>query len=153
MDEELRAPPATHLANLKMRALFRIGQILANQKKQEEAIATWQADVKDYPNGPQWSQSQNAIINAEFQMGLDALTDKNAERAMQRFNTFLRAHPLDQRAPPPASSTCSEPFMRPRRSTLRKQKARKRRSPQATARPSRNGQNWSASIPKAPKVR
>ncbi len=99
MDEELRAAPATHLANLKMRALFRIGQILASQKKQEEAIAVWQAYVKDYPNGPEWSQSQNAIINAEFQMGLDALTGKNEELAMQRFNTFLRAHPLDERAP------------------------------------------------------
>ena len=99
IDEELRAAPATHLANLKMRALFRIGQILDQQKKHEEAIATWQSYVKDYPNGPEWSESQNAIINAEFQMGLDALTGKQEELAMQRFNTFLRAHPLDERAP------------------------------------------------------
>ena len=99
IDEELRAAPATHLANLKMRALFRIGQILASQKKHEEAIATWQSYVKDYPNGPEWSESQNAIINAEFQMGLDALTGKQEELAMQRFDAFLRAHPLDERAP------------------------------------------------------
>jgi tetratricopeptide (TPR) repeat protein len=99
IEEELRAAPATHLANLQMRALFRIGQILASQKKHEEAIATWQTYVKDHPNGPEWSESQNAIINAEFQMGLDALTDKQEELAMQRFDTFLRAHPLDERAP------------------------------------------------------
>ncbi len=99
IEEELRAAPATHLANLKMRALFRIGQILAGQKKHEEAIATWQNYVKDHPNGPEWSESQNAIINAEFQMGLDALTGKQEELAMQRFDTFLRAHPLDERAP------------------------------------------------------
>ncbi len=98
IDEELHAAPATHLANLKMRALFRIGQILASQKKQEEAIATWQSYVKDYPNGPEWSESQNAIINAEFQMGLDALTGKQEELAMQRFDAFLRSHPLDERA-------------------------------------------------------
>ena len=99
IEEELRAAPATHLANLKMRALFRIGQILASQKKQEEAITTWETYVKDYPNGPEWSQSQNAIINAEFQMGLDALTGKKEKLAMERFDDFLRAHPLDERAP------------------------------------------------------
>ncbi|MCX6867528.1 MAG: tetratricopeptide repeat protein, partial [Verrucomicrobia bacterium] len=98
-DEEIRATPATHLANLKMRALYRIGQILATQKKLEDAIATWQSYIKDYPNGPEWSDSQNAIINAEFQMGLDALTGKQEELAMQRFDAFLRSHPLDERAP------------------------------------------------------
>jgi alpha-2-macroglobulin len=99
MDEELRAAPATHLANLKMRALFRIGQILASQKKYEQAIATWQSYVKEHPNSPEWSESQNSIINAEFQMGLDALTGKQEQLAMQRFDEFLRSHPLDERAP------------------------------------------------------
>ncbi|MCX6878934.1 MAG: tetratricopeptide repeat protein [Verrucomicrobia bacterium] len=99
MDEELRAAPATHLANLKMRALFRIGSILGQQKKREEAIATWQGYVKEYPNGPQWSESQNAIIDAEFQMGMDALAERNEPLALQRFEEFLRAHPLDERSP------------------------------------------------------
>jgi len=99
IDEELRAAPATHLASLKMRALFRIGKGLAEQKKYPEAIAAWQRYVKEYPNGPEWSDSQTAIIDTEFQMGLDALTDKNEKLAMQRFDDFLRAHPLDERAP------------------------------------------------------
>ncbi|HEX7576613.1 MAG TPA: MG2 domain-containing protein, partial [Verrucomicrobiae bacterium] len=98
-DEELRAAPATHLANLKMRAVFRIGTLLGQQKKREDAIAMWQGYVKDYPNGPQWSDSQNAIIEAEYQMGMDALGDQNDSLAMQRFEEFLRAHPLDERAP------------------------------------------------------
>ncbi len=99
MDDEIRATPATHLANLEMRAVFRIGQILASQKKHEEAIATWQGYVKDYPNGPDWSASQTAIISAEFQLGLDALAAKQDEIAMKRFEAFLQAHPLDERAP------------------------------------------------------
>ncbi len=98
-DEELGAAPATHLANLQMRALFQIGQILEAQKKHEEAITTWQQYVKEYPNGPNWSDSQSAIIDTEYQMGLDALVDKKEQLAMERFNTFLRAHPLDERAP------------------------------------------------------
>ncbi len=98
-EEELRAAPATHLANLKMRAVFRIGTILGQQKKRAEAIAAWQGYVKDFPNGPQWAESQNAIIDAEFQMGMDALTEPNEALAWQRFDEFLRAHPLDERAP------------------------------------------------------
>jgi uncharacterized protein YfaS (alpha-2-macroglobulin family)/TolA-binding protein len=99
MDDEIRATPATHLANLDMRAVFRIGQILARQKKHEEAIATWQKYVKEYPNGPDWSACQTAIINAEFQLGLGALAEKKDAVAMERFEAFLRAHPLDERAP------------------------------------------------------
>ncbi len=99
MDDEIRATPATQLANLEMRAVFRIGQILASQKKHEEAIAAWQGYVKEYPNGPDWSACQTAIINAEFQLGLDALADKKDTVAMERFEAFLRAHPLDERAP------------------------------------------------------
>jgi alpha-2-macroglobulin len=99
MDDEIRATPATHLANLEMRAVFRIGQILAAQKTHDEAIATWQGYVKDYPNGPDWSACQAAIINAEYQLGLDALADKKDDDAMKRFEAFLRAHPLDERAP------------------------------------------------------
>lgn len=98
-EEELRAAPATHLANLKMRAVFRIGKLLNQQKKRAEAIAVWQGYVKDFPNGPQWSESQNAIIDAEYQTGMDALADKNDTVALERFEEFLRAHPLDQRAP------------------------------------------------------
>lgn len=99
MDDELRAAPATHLANLQMRALYRIGRIQNFQKKHDAAIATWQSYIKEYPNGPEWSDCQNAIINAEFQLGLDALTMKQQEVAMKRFDSFLRDHPLDQRAP------------------------------------------------------
>ncbi len=36
IEKELRAAPATHLANLKIRALFRSGQILASQKSNND---------------------------------------------------------------------------------------------------------------------
>ena len=152
IDEELRAAPATHLANLKMRALFRIGQILASQKKHEEAIATWQSYVKDHPNGPEWSESQNAIINAEFQMGLDALTGKQEELAMQRFDTFLRAHPLDERAP--RILYLFGAVHEAKALDLEDAKGAKEDDRQpATAKPSTNGPSSSASIPKAAEAR
>nr|MCU0779704.1 MG2 domain-containing protein [Akkermansiaceae bacterium] len=99
MDDEIRAAPATHLTTLRQRALYRIGQIQAGQRKFAEAIATWQTYVKEHPNGSEWSEAQNAIIDAEFQIGLGALTDKREDEARERFDAFLRAHPLDPRAP------------------------------------------------------
>ncbi len=98
LEEEIGAAPAAFLSSLKMRALYRIGSILGQQKKREEAIAAWRRYVNDYPNGPQWSDSQNAIIDAEFQMGMDALRDENEPLALRRFEEFLRAHPLDGRS-------------------------------------------------------
>lgn len=98
IDDEIRAAPATHLATLRQRALYRIGQIQAGQRKFAEAIATWQTYVKEHPNGSEWSEAQNAIIDAEFQIGLGALTEKREDEARERFDAFLRAHPLDPRA-------------------------------------------------------
>jgi uncharacterized protein YfaS (alpha-2-macroglobulin family)/TolA-binding protein len=98
-DEELRAAPSLHLANLKMRAVYRIGSLLGQQKKRVDAIAMWLGYVKDFPNGPQWSASQNAIIEAEYQTGMDALAGTNYDTAVKRFEEFLSAHPLDSRAP------------------------------------------------------
>ena len=99
VEEEIQGSAAGQLSALKMRALFRTGSILGQQKKRAEAIGAWQRYVKDYPNGPQWAESQNAIIDAEFQTGMDALTARNEPLALQRFEEFLRAHPLDARSP------------------------------------------------------
>lgn len=99
MEEEIRNSPAAFLSELRMNAVYRIGQILAAQKKHTEAIATWQSYIKDFPNGPLWSDSQNAVINSEFELGLEALTAGEDALAMQRFEAFLRAHPLDERSP------------------------------------------------------
>ncbi|MEI7900592.1 MAG: tetratricopeptide repeat protein [bacterium] len=97
-DPELRAAPATFYANLKMRALFRSGQLLCAQKKYGEAIDAWTSYIKEYPNGPQWAECQGAVIDTEFRTGMDALAEKQDALAAERFDMFLRAHPLDPRA-------------------------------------------------------
>jgi tetratricopeptide (TPR) repeat protein len=96
IEEEIHAAPATYLSTLRMRALFRIGQTLFAQKKYGDAIAIWQSYIKEYPNGSQWSESQSAIVNAEFQTGMDLLADKKTELAETSLETFLRDHPLDE---------------------------------------------------------
>ena len=96
IEDEVQAMPATFLATLKMRALFRIGQTESAQKKYAAAIATWQSYIKEYPNGPQWSESQSAIVNAEFQTGIDLLADKKIDQAVFILEAFLHDHPLDE---------------------------------------------------------
>jgi len=96
IEEEISASPASFLANLRMRALFCIGKTEFAQKKYAAAIASWQSYIKEYPNGSQWSESQSAIVNAEFQAGMDLLADQKTEQAVTNLEAFLRDHPLDE---------------------------------------------------------
>ncbi|MBT8045436.1 MAG: tetratricopeptide repeat protein, partial [Verrucomicrobiae bacterium] len=79
-------------------AVFAIGQLRYQQKKYDEAIAQWRKYIARFPNGAQWSSCQAGIINAQFQVGLDAVTEKNYGRARKHFEQFLKDHPLDSRA-------------------------------------------------------
>lgn len=104
-DEEATTPDpktgvslAEKLEKLQRESFFQIANLLFNQKKYEEAIAQWQAYVNRYPNGAQWASSQSGIINAEFQIGLDAVAAGDDDKARQKFTKFLSTHPLDDRA-------------------------------------------------------
>ena len=79
-------------------ALYRIGAIQFQQHEYENAIETWQSYVNRHPNGANWAASQNGIVNAQFQQGVQALAEKEYARARGAFQQFLREHPLDQRA-------------------------------------------------------
>jgi outer membrane protein assembly factor BamD (BamD/ComL family) len=97
--EDLNASPVELQEKLTREALFRIGAIRLAQKRYDEAIARWESYVARYPNGPHWAQCQNSIIDAEFQIGLDAVEEEDYVRAREVFEEFLRQHPLDPRAP------------------------------------------------------
>ncbi len=79
-------------------AVYQIGQIRFGQKKYADARAAWQAYVNKYPNGPQWAACQRGIINAEFQVAVDAVADRKYDDARKAFEAFLTRHPLDSRA-------------------------------------------------------
>jgi len=79
-------------------AVYQIGQIRFTQKKYPEAKAAWQSYVNKYPNGPQWAACQVGIINAEFQVAVDAVADRKYDDARKAFEAFLARHPLDERA-------------------------------------------------------
>jgi len=92
-----KSPAALHDDWRKL-AVFQIGQIRFGQKKYAEASAAWQRYVKRYPNGPQWAACQQGMINAEFQVAVDAIADKEYEKGRKLFDGFLSRHPLDARA-------------------------------------------------------
>ncbi|MBT3295026.1 MAG: outer membrane protein assembly factor BamD [Verrucomicrobia bacterium] len=79
-------------------ALYKIGQLRFAQRGYDDAIAAWQRYGTRFPNGPHWAASQQGILNAEFQKGVQALADKEYATARTLFESFLRAHPLDSRA-------------------------------------------------------
>ncbi|KKL67370.1 hypothetical protein LCGC14_2135660, partial [marine sediment metagenome] len=79
-------------------ALFQIGQIRFGQKKYAEASGAWQRYVTKYPNGSHWAACQRGIIDAEFQVAVDAVADKEYPKARELFEAFLTRHPLDARA-------------------------------------------------------
>ena len=79
-------------------AVYLIGHSLYQQKKYKDAIAQWQSYVNRYPNGPHWSQSQRQMIDSEFMIALDAVSEKKYDDADKLFDDFLKAHPLDNRA-------------------------------------------------------
>ena len=79
-------------------AAFTIGQLRFEQKKYDEAIRQWRQYIARFPNGAQWSKSQSGIINAEFQVGIDAVAARDFGRAEGHFDQFLQDHPLDGRA-------------------------------------------------------
>jgi alpha-2-macroglobulin len=79
-------------------AVFMIGQLRFNQRDYPAAISQWERYIARFPNGEHWSQCQGGIINAEFQIGIDAVSAKDYPTARRHFEVFLKEHPLDARS-------------------------------------------------------
>ena len=97
-DPKTGVSPAENLKNFQRESFFQIAQLFFNQKKYDEAIKQWQGYVNRYPDGAQWAASQSGIINAEFQIGLDAVASGDHKKARADFAKFLNKYPLDRRA-------------------------------------------------------
>jgi tetratricopeptide (TPR) repeat protein len=80
-------------------AVHRVGAIRFAQRRFEEAIEAFHGYVARYPDGPQWSAAQKGIIDARFEMAIDAVANGKADDARADLEGFLRSYPLDGRAP------------------------------------------------------
>ncbi len=89
--------PAEALGRRQQTAFFTIGSIHFQQKRYPEAIAQYRKYTVQYPAAPEWSASQSGIIDAEFQLGLQASAAGDEKTARTRFDDFLTRYPLDPR--------------------------------------------------------
>ena len=83
---------------LSQQALFDTGNLYFAQKKYADAIGAWNQYVAKYPTGPHWSASQQRIVDADFQIGADAIADERYDDARAAWTAFLQKYPLDGRA-------------------------------------------------------
>jgi len=89
---------AERFQRLRMSATYKIGEILFSQKNYAGAVEMWNQYVAQFPNGPQWTDAQQGIVNAEFQMGIDLLVEEKYDEAISTWDKFLEKHPLDGRS-------------------------------------------------------
>jgi hypothetical protein len=78
--------------------LFTRGVVLQEQRRFDEAAATFTEYGARYPSGPEWSAAQAALVELELQRADDALEHGRFEDARKAWARFLLAHPLDPRA-------------------------------------------------------
>ncbi len=90
---------AEHHRRLRMSATFQIGAIRFGQRKYTDAIEAWTQYIREFPNGPQWTDAQQRIINAEFQIGVTLLAEEKYDEAVRVLDQFQVKHPLDERVP------------------------------------------------------
>lgn len=83
--------------HLRMSAAFQIGSILFKQRKYNNAIEAWNRYIREFPNGPEWTDAQQGIVKAEFQIAVSLLAGEKYEEAVNAFDTFQAKHPLDER--------------------------------------------------------
>ena len=97
-DPESGITPAAQLERWRQEAAHLIGQIRFDQGAYEKAIARWKKYVQQHPNGAEWAAAQSGIVNASFQLALEAVASDDEDLARERFNEFLATYPLDPRA-------------------------------------------------------
>jgi len=96
-DENDKRTPAERLEAWKQSAFFQVGALSFSMRKYPEAIEQWRAYIAKHPDGSLWQQAQARIMDAEFQLCLEAVAANDRAEATRRFDAFIAAHPLDKR--------------------------------------------------------
>lgn len=94
----IKDSPAAQWEALQMRAQYLLGQLYYSQKRYAEAVRAYSEYAAQFPHGPDWTNAQKGIIDAEYQVGAELLRQKNYDGANAAWEAFLAAHPLDARA-------------------------------------------------------
>src|SRR5205823_13434557 len=58
------------------RAKVRLGDVLASQRRHQEAIEVWRGYLRDHPADPDWERAQRAVLDTELAIAADAYVAK-----------------------------------------------------------------------------
>ncbi|MBN1410994.1 MAG: outer membrane protein assembly factor BamD [Spirochaetales bacterium] len=94
----ISATPEEQFDKMQKEALSQTGNLYFKQRKFETAVRIYSDYISRFPNGPHWTSAQQGIIDAEYQMGIDKINEKNYAEAEKIWNAFLINHPLDVRS-------------------------------------------------------
>ncbi len=87
------------LATLRMEVAFRIGLVLQQQERFNEAIDAFRGYLAQYPDGPQSANAQRAILTTELLIAQNHMRNERFEEARESWREFVRENPLDSRVP------------------------------------------------------
>ncbi|HUV06202.1 MAG TPA: MG2 domain-containing protein, partial [Spirochaetia bacterium] len=90
--------PAEQFDFYQKKAHFLIGALLLAQRDYPSAIEAYTEYIQKFPNGPDWTNAQRGIINAEYGRGIDLVVARKYDEAMDIWNVFLVKYPLDSRS-------------------------------------------------------
>ncbi|WP_395750808.1 MG2 domain-containing protein [Prosthecobacter sp.] len=96
-DERDKRTPAERLEAWRQMAFFQIGALRFAARQYPQAIEQWRAYIAKHPDGSLWQQAQSRIMEAEFQICLNAVAAGDRAEATKLFDAFIAAHPLDAR--------------------------------------------------------
>jgi hypothetical protein len=97
VDDADKRTPAERIAAWRQEAFFNIGELHFGARDYAQAITQWRDYIAKHPEGSLWQQAQARILDAEFQLCLDAVAAKDRAESARRFDAFIAAHPLDER--------------------------------------------------------
>ncbi len=95
--EQGKETPQQDYEKLRKEATYNLGKIYAGQRAYKEAIEIWKQYTAQFPDGPHWSDSQQGILNAEYQTGEDLVASQKYEEARTVWENFMLKYPLDER--------------------------------------------------------
>ncbi|MFQ6042596.1 MAG: tetratricopeptide repeat protein, partial [Candidatus Poribacteria bacterium] len=81
--DETGESPIERFERLRMSATYKVGEVRFAQRDYPAAIEAWKQYIKQFPNGPQWTNAQRGIVDAEFQTGVDLIAEERYDEAVK----------------------------------------------------------------------
>ena len=89
---------AERMERMRMRAWFRLGQVLLDLSRYDEAERAFATYAVTYPDGPDWAAAQEGVVECEYRAAAALVGERRFDEARAAWRRFLERHPLDARA-------------------------------------------------------